>query len=138
MTERKIFTRTNENGDVVKLSKTQIYGEILDIPAIAENELYSDFIGHELELLAKKAQSKKSNELSGAEKILRENVLEILRENGELRVMDIVAKFSEKGQIVSSQKISSVLSDMMNTYGTVQKRTEKRISLFSVVADEEV
>ena len=131
MTERKVFTEVNSQGEIVKVSKTQIYKRMLEESIIQENELYKGLIEHEIDLLSRKAKSRTST--PNAEDVeLSEKILEVLGSN-KMRSTEIFGVLTSKGVNVSSpQKVTSLLGKLIEN-NLVQKSMDKRVTYFSKV-----
>ena len=131
MTERKIFTEVNSQGEIVKVSRTQIYKRMLEESVIQENELYKGLVEHEIDLLSRKAKSRTSTP-NAEDVVLSEKILEVLGDN-KMRSTEIFGVLVSKGVNISSpQKVTSLLGKMIEK-DLVQKSTDKRVAYFSKV-----
>ena len=131
MTERKVFTEVNSQGEIVKVSKTQIYKRMLEESVIQENELYKGLVEHEIDLLSRKAKSRTST--PNAEDVeLGEKILEVLGSD-KMRSTEIFGVLTSKGVNISSpQKVTSLLGKLIEK-NLVQKSMDKRVTYFSKV-----
>lgn len=131
MTERKVFTEVNSQGETVKVSKTQIYKRMLEESVIQENELYKGLVEHEIDLLSRKAKSRTST--PNAEDVeLGEKILEVLGSD-KMRSTEIFGVLTSKGVNISSpQKVTSLLGKLIEK-NLVQKSMDKRVTYFSKV-----
>ena len=113
-----------------KITKAQMFAQIREV--VADHEDMVEFIDHELELLAKKSASKKPTKTQEQNEVLKADIIEVLRtfENGA--TASEVLGASEKFAGLSNQKISTMLNQLVKI-GTVEKTTDKKKSIFSVV-----
>lgn len=125
MTERKVFARE----DGVKLTQKELYGEILE--KVADDELLTEFVEYQIELLNRKSATRGTKKESEENIALKGQVLATLGDNS-MTVSDIVKALAEGGTIYSPQKITSLLTKMI-AEGKVEKVVEKRVSYFSKV-----
>lgn len=125
-----------------KITKAQMFTFVKSIIDTLEVEQFGDgsitgemvdnFLSHELELLAKKAENKKPSKTQEQNEVLKADIVEVLRtfENGA--TASEVLGASEKFVGLSNQKISTMLNQLVKV-GTVEKTTDKKRSIFSVV-----
>ena len=113
-----------------KITKAQMFAQIREV--VADHDDMVEFIDHELELLAKKSASKKPTKTQEQNEVLKADIVEVLRtfENGA--TASEVLGASEKFAGLSNQKISTMLNQLVKV-GTVEKTTDKKRSIFSVV-----
>lgn len=113
-----------------KITKAQMFAQIKEV--VADHADMVEFIDHELELLAKKSASKKPTKTQEQNEVLKADIVEVLRtfENGA--TASEVLGASEKFAGLSNQKISTMLNQLVKV-GTVEKTTDKKRSIFSVV-----
>lgn len=130
--ERKIFTDVNEKGEQVVLTKKQILERLLAEPTIAENELYTDFIKHEIELLNRKGSTKGSK--TNTENIeLAEKLYDLLARSGAETTIAEILQTSEfpLGKFTSS-KIVALLKILQND-NRVERIENKRKVYFKAI-----
>ena len=132
--ERKVFVEVNEQGEQVKVSQKELYNRLLKIPAVAENDLYKEFIEYRIELLNKKAASgTKTQNTQNIE--LAENLYNLLKEsNAETTISQILQTNDfaiSKG--FTPQKITSLLRILIAD-GKVEKIVVKRVNYYKAVA----
>lgn len=130
MTERKVFMVNGE-----KVSKTQIYKMIRAEDSISNNELYVDFIDHELELLNRKSATRGTNKSSAENETIKAEILEMLALTNKMRVADMIAEFAKNGKTYSSSKITSLLTQLKND-NLVERIEEKRVAYFQRVIED--
>lgn len=120
-----------------KMTKREMFAEILKVQGVAENAEMVAFIEHEIELL----ENKKSK--SGATKTQKENVEIKAKLLAELSTYDKAVTITEFMQTnsyagtLSNQKISALLRQLGES-GLVEKAVVKGKSYFKAVATEEV
>ena len=132
--ERKVFVEVNAQGEQVKVSQKELFNRLLEIPAIAENDLYKEFIEYRIELLNKKAASgTKTQNTQNIE--LAENLYNLLKEsNAETTISQILQTNDfaiSKG--FTPQKITSLLRILIAD-GKVEKIVVKRVNYYKAVA----
>lgn len=114
-----------------KVTKREVYGEMLEIFAKMERQDLIDFVNHEIELIEKKASR------SGTTATQKENIELIEIIYNELKRIGIpvtitdLQKQSEKVGEYSNQKISALMKKLVDSERVV-KTTEKKKSYFSV------
>lgn len=114
-----------------KITKREIINTMLADSTIASNEMYVNYLKHELELLDKKAEKKgKSEEELKEIARLKEVVSSTLATIGKGTVSEIQKANSELGDL-SNQKVTSLLKTMIED-GVVTKTIESRKSIFSL------
>ena len=114
-----------------KITKRDNFNALLNIEEVASNAELVEFIKHELELLDRKNKAK-SGELTETQKenlALGEEMVEFIAKAGkELSVADIRNHFG-----ITAQKATPILTKLVEN-GKLNKRVDKRVSYFSVVA----
>ncbi len=112
-----------------KITKREVINAMLNDSAIQSNELYMGYLTHELELLDKKAERKKSVDNGD----IKEIILEVLAKIGKGTVTEIQLADERIGVAVyRNQKISATLKQMVDNDHTVIKSTENRKSVFTL------
>ena len=116
------------------------------ISAIVENSDTANkadiqaFIAHEVELLNKKNSSKsgKPTKTQAENEVIKTIILEVMAEIGrpatltEIQQADTRLQTREKGEILTSQKLSAIVKLMIDKDGTVVRTVEKKKALFSL------
>ena len=101
-----------------------------------------EFINHELELLEKKASSRKPTKSQAANAVLTSILLEVLEENFDpLTILEIQSSDErlqalEDGTPISNQRMSALLRPLVAN-GTVIRTEEKRKAKFSLNRGQE-
>ena len=95
-----------------------------------EKEVMVEFLAHEIELLEKKASSKKETETQKQNEVLKGVIAEVLSLAGTaLTISEMQAKSEVLGAL-SNQKVSAVVKQMVDI--TVKKTVDGKKSLFSL------
>ena len=117
-----------------KITKAQMFTMIKALDEVQANPDMVAFIDHELELLSKKAGSKKPTKTQEENVKLKGIILEVLTDVGAT-VSEIQTKSDVLGEL-SNQKVSALLKQMYDD-GQVVKIVEKKKSYFSLpLADQ--
>lgn len=112
-----------------KMTKKDVVNMMLADEAIKANQIYVDFLAHELELLNKKS-TKKSTKDSEANETLKALILDVLASMESGTVSDIQKQNADLSAL-SNQKVSSLLKSLVED-GQVVKDTDKKKSKFSL------
>lgn len=120
-----------------KMTKREVITMLLAEDTIKANEVYVNYLTHEIELLDKKSaqprKSKANAELEG----YRATILEILGEaEAPLSLSEIKAKVDEWADF-SPQKMSGIIKpfiydEVKNPTGSVARTMDKRVAKFSL------
>lgn len=113
-----------------KMTKKDVVNMMLADEVIKANQIYVDFLAHELELLNKKSTAKKSTKDSEANETLKAIILDVLATMESGTVSDIQKQNAELSAL-SNQKVSSLLKSLVED-GQVEKSTDKKKSKFSL------
>ena len=137
-TERKVFKEMNEKGDMVNISKKEIFNRLLELEEVKANELYTEFLQYQIELLDRKTATRGGSKKNTENEKLADNLYEMLRKsNAETTIAQITQteEFSiSKGY--TPQKIVALLKILLDK-GLVEKTTVKRINYYKAVKVEE-
>ncbi len=110
-----------------KMTKREVVNAMLAEEAIVANEVYVNFLNHELELLDKKSSNRKPTKNQEANASLKENIVNVISEvNAPMSATDIA-----KAVDITVQKASALLKQMVDS-GVVVKTVDKRKAFFSV------
>lgn len=117
-----------------KITKKEMFGRLLEIAEVSQDELLVNFINHEIELLEKKA-SKSSSKRTDANATLKTELLEELTQIGKAVTISEFMKLSEivKEKELSNQKVSSLFSQMKDD--TIDRTVIKGKAYFSAKVD---
>lgn len=136
-TERKVFKEMNAQGEMVNISKKEIFNRLLELEEVKANELYTEFLQYQIELLDRKTATRGNSKNVENEK-LADNLYELLRKsNAETTIAQITQteEFSiSKGY--TPQKIVALLKILLDK-GLVEKTTVKRINYYKAVRVED-
>lgn len=134
MTERKIFTEVNAQGETVKVSKKEIFKRMLEEKAVQENELYRELIEHEINLLERKNANRQVSGKTAENEILAEQLYQLmLKSNAETTIAEILQtkEFGiDKGY--NSPKIV-VLMKILSNQGKIEKRIVSRKTYYKAI-----
>lgn len=113
-----------------KMTKREKFEMLMAISEVSSNPILSEFIAHELELLAKKNTSeKKPTAVQVANEGLKQTIMNVLNENGGLMTVTDIQKSCEELSELSNQKVSALIRQLKDD-GKVEKVEDKRKSYF--------
>lgn len=120
--------------NVKKLTKADKFGMLLNIAEVKENELLTEFINHELELLAKKnSTEKKPTAQQTANKEIKEAILGNMAEGVGYQITDLIKTVPECADL-TNQRVSALVRQLVNE-GSVERYEEKRKAYFRLIAE---
>ena len=112
------------------MTKREKFEMLMAISEVKSNPVLSEFIAHELELLAKKNTSeKKPTAVQVANEGLKQTIMDVLNENGGLMTVTDIQKSCEELAVLSNQKVSALIRQLKDD-GKVEKVEDKRKSYF--------
>lgn len=112
------------------MTKREKFEMLMAIDEVKSNPVLSEFITHELELLAKKNTSeKKPTAVQVANEGLKEIIMNVLMDNGGLMTVTEIQKSCEELAELSNQKLSALVRQLKDD-GKVEKVEDKRKSYF--------
>lgn len=112
-----------------KMTKKDIVNMMLADEAIKANQIYVDFLTHELELLNKKSTKKPAKD-SETNEAIKAKILDVLA-TLEAGTVSEIQKQNADLSALSNQKVSSMLKTLVED-GLVVKIADKKKSLFSL------
>lgn len=128
-----------------KITKKMRFEELKGILETVERQDLVDFVNHEIELIDKKAMSRKAGTGKKAKEneAIAEIILEAMEKIGkpttitDLLKVDILADYvTEDGKSLSNQKVSAILKPLLRTEenpnGTVVRTMDKKTTLFAI------
>ena len=116
-----------------KITKREKFEMLKALSEVKANPMLTEFIDHELELLAKKNTSeKKPTAQQVANEGLKEIILNVLTENGGLMTITDIQKSAEELSELSNQRISALLRQLKDD-GKVDRVEDKRKAYFKAV-----
>lgn len=120
--------------NVKKLTKADKFGMLLNIAEVKENELLTEFINHELELLAKKnSTEKKPTAQQTANKEIKDAILGNMAEGVGYQITDLIKTVPECADL-TNQRVSALVRQLVNE-GSVERYEEKRKAYFRLIAE---
>ena len=115
-----------------KVTKREKFEMLMAIAEVQANPMLTEFIEHELELLAKKnASEKKPTAQQVANEGLKDIILDVLKENGGLMTITDIQKSAEELADLSNQRISALVRQMVDV--TVERVEDKRKAYFKAM-----
>ena len=117
-----------------KLTKRQKFAMLLDVPAVAEDEVLSDFVNHEIELLDKKNATKgdkKPTEKQKQNSAIGENIVEFMSPNTYYTASDLLKRVPNLPEDMSLPRITHIITALVNDKRIV-RTVEKRKAYFSL------
>ena len=116
-----------------KKSKRVLFGELLELEVIQNNEEYKNFIEHEIELLEKKASNKVTTTTQKENEGLKEIIVNTLSELGKpVTISELQAENAELSrEKYSNQKINALLTQLKNECRVINTKDKKK-SYFTV------
>ena len=113
-----------------KVTKREKFEMLKALSEVQANPMLTEFIDHELELLAKKnASEKKPTAQQMANEGIKDAIINCLRENGGLMTVTDVQKSCDACAELSNQRVSSLLRQLKDD-GKVERVEEKRKAYF--------
>ena len=115
-----------------KITKREKFEMLMAIAEVKANPMLTEFIEHELELLAKKnASEKKPTAQQVANEGLKDVILEVLKSNGGLMTITDIQKSAEELADLSNQRISALVRQMVDV--SVERVEDKRKAYFKAM-----
>ena len=120
---------TNEK----KLTKREKFEMLMNIPEVANNSIFKEFIEHELELLAKKnSAEKKPTAVQVANEGIKSVIYNVLAENDDKMTISEMQKANVELGELSNQRISALVRQLIAD-GKVERVEEKRKAYFKAI-----
>ena len=117
--------------DIKKVTKKEVFGEMIKIFEEMERMDLVEFAQHEIELIEKKASSKGSTATQKENLDIMETIKQELKKMGRGVTISELQKKSEPLEQYSNQKLSALLKKLVDA-GEVTKITDKKKSYFSI------
>lgn len=118
-----------------KITKREKFEMLKAIPDVASNEMLTEFINHELELLDRKnASEKKPTAQQTANNDTKEIILNVLAENGDKMTVTEIQKTCAELAELSNQRLSALIRQMVKD-SVVERVEEKRKAYFKIAED---
>lgn len=115
-----------------KITKREVINAMLQDTAIKGNQMYVDYLTHELELMDNKKSNKKMTETQVANMGIKDIICSTLAEVGKaVTISELQVANTELAQY-STSKLSALMRQLVVEEGKVVKTTDKKRSLFSL------
>lgn len=118
-----------------KITKREVLTAMLEVEGIASNEMFTEFIKHELELLEKKTANRKSAKSDETNVKLANLVFDTLAEKGVGLTASEVIKANAEFNGLSTPKMTALLKILMDEGRVVRIEEGKKVT-FKAVAEE--
>ena len=114
-----------------KITKAQKFEMLLNLPAVQADEMLTEFIEHELELLAKKNSSeKKPTAQQTANAAIVNAIVEGMERNRLYTITDLIKEIPECTNL-TNQRVSALVRGVLDT--KIERVEEKRKAYFRVI-----
>ena len=115
----------------VRMTKAQKFQMLADLPAVKADPMLSEFIAHEMELLAKKnTADKKPTAQQEANAVIKQNVLTVLADGEKRTVSELLKMVPDLPDTMTNQRMSALVRQMVDA-GEVIRTEDKRKAYFS-------
>ena len=124
----------NTTSSSVRMTKAQKFQILADLPAVKADPMLSEFIAHEMELLAKKnTADKKPTAQQEANAGIKNAVLTLMQEhpNQLYTVSDLLKAVPDLPDTMTNQRMSAIVRQMVDA-GQVKRTEDKRKAYFSL------
>lgn len=119
-----------------KVTKREKFEMLKALSEVQANPMLTEFIEHELELLAKKnASEKKPTAQQMANEGLKQTIMNVLTENGGLMTVTDVQKSCAELSELSNQRVSALLRQMKEDK-LVDRVEDKRKAYFTIHVED--
>ena len=122
------MTNTNETKKEKRMTKKDYFHKLLEIEAVKADVELTAFVEHELELLANKNKAKngekKPTERQLQNEILKAEILKFMEPEKKYNGSDFI-KNVEALNGESNQRVASLMKQLMENEGKVERLTEK-------------
>lgn len=118
-----------------KMTKMEKFAVLAKLPAVQENPMLSEFVAHEMELLAKKNMGeKKPTAQQTANAGIQTAILEGLNVGEKYTITDIIKTIPECADL-TNQRVSALVRQLVDA-GKVVRIEDKRKAYFSLPAED--
>ena len=122
----------NTTSSSVRMTKAQKFQILADLSAVKADPMLSEFIAHEMELLAKKnTADKKPTAQQEANAVIKQNVLTVLADGEKRTVSDLLKMVPDLPDTMTNQRMSAIVRQMVDA-GQVIRTEDKRKAYFSL------
>lgn len=119
-----------------KMTKREKFEMLKALSEVKANPMLTEFIEHELELLAKKnASEKKPTAQQMANEGLKQTIMDVLTENGGLMTVTDIQKSCMELSELSNQRISALLRQLKDDK-MVDRVEDKRKAYFTIHTED--
>ena len=124
----------NTTSSSVRMTKAQKFQILADLPAVKADPMLSEFIAHEMELLAKKnTAEKKPTAQQEANAGIKSGVLAVMQDNPNklYTVSELLKAVPNLPDTMTNQRMSAIVRQMVDA-GQVKRTEDKRKAYFSL------
>ena len=124
----------NTTSSSVRMTKAQKFQILADLPAVKADPMLSEFIAHEMELLAKKnTADKKPTAQQEANAGIKSGVLSVMQDNPNkmYTVSELLKAVPNLPDTMTNQRMSAIVRQMVDA-GQVKRTEDKRKAYFSL------
>ena len=122
----------NTTSSSVRMTKAQKFQMLAALPAVKADPMLSEFIAHEMELLAKKnTADKKPTAQQEANAVIKQNVLTVLADGEKRTVSDLLKMVPDLPDTMTNQRMSALVRQMVDA-GQVVRSEDKRKAFFAI------
>lgn len=122
----------NTTSSSVRMTKAQKFQMLADLPAVKADPMLSEFIAHEMELLAKKnTADKKPTAQQEANAVIKQNVLTVLADGKKRTVSELLKMVPDLPDTMTNQRMSALVRQMVDA-GQIVRSEDKRKAFFAI------
>lgn len=114
-----------------KLTKREVFSKMLEVEAIASNELFVEFINHELELLDRKSSKSTQTKTQVENEGIKNAIVESLERVAKAVTITELQELDSEMANYSNQKLSALLKQLV-AENRVVKTFDKKKAYFSI------
>ena len=114
-----------------KLTKREVFSKMLEVEAIASNELFVEFINHELELLDRKSSKSTQTKTQIENESIKNAIVKSLEKAAKAVTITELQELDSEMANYSNQKLSALLKQLVKE-NRVVKTVDKKKSYFSI------
>lgn len=114
-----------------KLTKREVFSKMLEVSEIASNELFVEFINHELELLDRKSSKSTQTKTQVENEGIKNAIVESLERVAKAVTITELQELDSEMTNYSNQKLSALLKQLVQE-NRVVKTVDKKKSYFSI------
>lgn len=118
--------------EIKKITKREVINDMLSNETIKGNEMYVNYLTHELELLDRKKATDVKTKNQVANENLKEVIVNTLQELDKMVTIAELQKANEVLSTLSNQKISALLKQLVDTEIVKRDKDSKRVTRFGV------